>query len=100
MRDATSAEDAVDRRLVSSLVVNFCAAPRSGAEKTRYEILQVMDGILKFSDDEKWKIGLANRPKDSSSGSSPVSASAASTLGQNEVSRNLVSVSSNTSFRY
>ncbi|TPX32880.1 hypothetical protein SmJEL517_g04071 [Synchytrium microbalum] len=69
MRDATSAEDAVDRRLVSSLVVNFCAAPRAGADKTRYEILRVMDGILKFTEEERWKVGLGNRPRDSVTGS-------------------------------
>ncbi|TPX40242.1 hypothetical protein SeMB42_g04119 [Synchytrium endobioticum] len=69
MRDAPAVENTVDRRLVSSLVVNFCAAPRSGVDKTRYEILRIMDGILKFTDDEKWKVGLGNRPRES--GGSP-----------------------------
>ncbi|KAJ3081914.1 hypothetical protein HK102_002062 [Quaeritorhiza haematococci] len=58
MKDGS--EDNVDRRLITNLVVQFMNAPRG--DRTRFEILSIMSGILKFTDDEKYKVGLVRRP--------------------------------------
>ena len=46
----------VDRQLLSNLVVGFISAPR-GTSKP-FEILNVIANILKFTDEEKEKVGL------------------------------------------
>ncbi|KAJ3028898.1 hypothetical protein HDV00_009914 [Rhizophlyctis rosea] len=60
MRDAAGSDENVDRRLITNLIVSFLAAPRGDAK--RFEILNVIGSVLRFSEEEKWKVGLVRRP--------------------------------------
>lgn len=53
-------DDSVDRKLMANLLVGFINAPRGDSK--RFEILGLISSVLKFSDDEKFKVGLARRP--------------------------------------
>ena len=44
------------RRLITNLVVSFLAAPRGDAK--RFEILNVIGSVLRFSEEERYKVGL------------------------------------------
>ncbi|KAJ3032917.1 hypothetical protein HK097_005032, partial [Rhizophlyctis rosea] len=60
MRDAAGSDENVDRRLITNLVVSFLAAPRGDAK--RFEILNVIGSVLRFSEEERYKVGLARKP--------------------------------------
>ncbi|KAJ8328842.1 hypothetical protein O5D80_002819 [Batrachochytrium dendrobatidis] len=51
-----NAEESVDRKLVANLLVSFLSAPRGDSK--RFEILELISNILRFSNDEKFKVGL------------------------------------------
>ncbi|ORY48458.1 hypothetical protein BCR33DRAFT_782187 [Rhizoclosmatium globosum] len=53
IRRAASADNQVDRRLISNLVVQFLGAPRGDSK--RFEMLTVIASVLKLSDEEKVK---------------------------------------------
>ncbi|KAJ3358090.1 hypothetical protein HDU91_005321 [Kappamyces sp. JEL0680] len=55
-----TAEDGVDRKLISNLLIGFVTA-KYGDPK-RFEILSVIGSILKLSEDEKAKVGLIRQP--------------------------------------
>ncbi|KAI9202773.1 uncharacterized protein BJ171DRAFT_513162 [Polychytrium aggregatum] len=60
LKDLTANEDNVDRKLITNLFISFVLTNRG--DKNRYEILQLIAAILKFSEDEKCKVGLIRRP--------------------------------------
>ncbi|KAJ1534647.1 hypothetical protein HK096_003619 [Nowakowskiella sp. JEL0078] len=60
IRELSQTDDNVDRRLITNLFVSFCAAPRG--DRTRFEILQVISSVLRFSEEEKFKVGLIRKP--------------------------------------
>ncbi|KAJ3283964.1 hypothetical protein HK104_010146 [Borealophlyctis nickersoniae] len=60
IRDAAGSDENVDRRLVTNLIVSFLAAPRG--DPKRFEILSVVSNVLRFTEEEKWKVGLARKP--------------------------------------
>ncbi|KAI9338195.1 hypothetical protein BDR26DRAFT_434673 [Obelidium mucronatum] len=66
IRRAASAENQVDRRLVSNLVVSFLSAPRGDSK--RFEMLTVIASVLKLSDEDKVKIGLLRKVGGSGAG--------------------------------
>lgn len=47
----------IDRKLISNLLVQYISAPRG--DKTRYEMLNVIAGILRLTEKEKFKCGLS-----------------------------------------
>ena len=59
-RIANGSQDAIDTKLITNLLVTFISAPRG--DKTRYEMLNIISGMLKFSDEDKYKVGLAGKP--------------------------------------
>ncbi|KAJ3385172.1 hypothetical protein HDU80_000742 [Chytriomyces hyalinus] len=59
IRRASSADNQVDRRLISNLIVQFMATQRGDSK--RFEILSVIASVLKFNDEDKVKIGLLRR---------------------------------------
>ncbi|KAJ3253207.1 hypothetical protein HDU77_004697 [Chytriomyces hyalinus] len=59
IRRASSADNQVDRRLISNLIVQFMATQRGDSK--RFEMLSVIASVLKFSDEDKVKIGLLRR---------------------------------------
>ncbi|KAJ3284802.1 hypothetical protein HDU79_007853 [Rhizoclosmatium sp. JEL0117] len=59
IRRAASADNQVDRRLISNLVVQFLGAPRGDSK--RFEMLTVIASVLKLSDEEKVKVGLMRK---------------------------------------
>ena len=60
--------DIVDKKLISNLIVQFLSLPRGDSKK--FEILDVISGILDLSTSDKVKVGLLNdnvdSPKESS----------------------------------
>ncbi|KAI8814050.1 hypothetical protein BJ742DRAFT_766470 [Cladochytrium replicatum] len=59
LRDLSGTTDNVDRKLITNLVVSFCSASRG--DKTKFEILSVISSILKFTEEEKVKVGLIRK---------------------------------------
>ncbi|KAI8830328.1 hypothetical protein BJ741DRAFT_537823, partial [Chytriomyces cf. hyalinus JEL632] len=59
IRRASSADNQVDRRLISNLIVQFMATQRGDSK--RFEMLSVIASVLKFNDEDKVKIGLLRR---------------------------------------
>ncbi|KAJ3026194.1 UNVERIFIED_CONTAM: hypothetical protein HDU68_006068 [Siphonaria sp. JEL0065] len=59
IRRAASADNQVDRRLVSNLIVSFLSAPRGDSK--RFEMLTVIASVLKLTDEDKVKIGLLRK---------------------------------------
>eukprot|EP00842_Homolaphlyctis_polyrhiza_P002551 jgi/Hompol1/3297/HPOL_006457-RA len=51
------AEESVDRKLIANLIVGFLSASRGDSK--RFEILNLISSVLKFSDEEKFKVGLS-----------------------------------------
>lgn len=51
-----SADESVDRKLVSNLIIGFITAEHGSSK--RYEILSLISSILKLDDSEKAKVGL------------------------------------------
>lgn len=72
MRDGS--EETVDRRVIANLLITYILSPRG--DKTRYEMLSVIANILKISDEEKYKIGVANKPPQSTIKDTTISADA------------------------
>ncbi|KAJ3073359.1 hypothetical protein HDU98_001708 [Podochytrium sp. JEL0797] len=56
IRRAASADNQVDRRLVSNLIVQFLGTQRGDSK--RFEMLTVIASVLKLNDEDKVKIGL------------------------------------------
>ncbi|KAI8614906.1 hypothetical protein BC830DRAFT_1081640 [Chytriomyces sp. MP71] len=59
IRRAASADNQVDRRLISNLIVQFMATQRG--DPKRFEMLSVIASVLKLNDEDKVKIGLLRR---------------------------------------
>ncbi|KAJ3226244.1 hypothetical protein HDU81_007419 [Chytriomyces hyalinus] len=59
IRRASSADNQVDRRLISNLIVQFMATQRGDSK--RFEMLSVIASVLKLNDEDKVKIGLLRR---------------------------------------
>ncbi|KAI9338563.1 hypothetical protein DFJ73DRAFT_962080 [Zopfochytrium polystomum] len=59
IRRSSSAENQVDRRLMTNLLVQFLSTPRGDAK--RFEMLQVISSVLRLSDEDKVKVGLLRK---------------------------------------
>ncbi|KAJ3196466.1 hypothetical protein HK101_008873 [Irineochytrium annulatum] len=66
VRRAGSAENQVDRRLISNLLVQFLATSRGDTK--RFEMLSVIANVLRLSDEDKVKVGLLRKVGASAAG--------------------------------
>ncbi|KAJ3308792.1 hypothetical protein HDU76_003809 [Blyttiomyces sp. JEL0837] len=70
IRRAAAADNQVDRRLISNLIVQFLSTNRGDSK--RFEMLQVIASVLRLSDEDKVKIGLLRKVGPSAQAGSPL----------------------------
>nr|KAJ3419049.1 hypothetical protein HK105_007467 [Polyrhizophydium stewartii] len=60
------ADENVDRKLIANLIIGFLSANRGDSK--RFEILSLISNVLRFTDEEKYKVGLVRAPGAASAG--------------------------------